>query len=183
MIYYFAYGSNLHPLRLTERVASANLVGTAQVSGYQLKFHKLGQDDSAKCNLFYTGNTRDTVHGAIYTLAAAHKDDLDKYEGKGMGYTDSQIEIPHAERTIHCFTYLAQETYIVDSLQPFHWYKQLVLQGAHYLGFPGSYLSYIEAVVSFEDPHKARRSLHQDLLNRMTNQRRSCDSAKSGENT
>ena len=171
MINYFAYGSNLHPVRLTERVASASLVGRAQVCGYQLKFHKLGQDDSGKCNLFYTGRTADVVFGAVYTLAAEHKSQLDTFEGKGMGYTDCQIEVVHLEQSIQCFSYLAQQAYIVDSLKPYHWYKQLVKHGASYLRFPDAYLSCIEAIESREDPKKSRRKIHQDLLERIEKQR------------
>ncbi len=168
MIHYFAYGSNLHPVRLTERVASAKLVGSAQVPGYQLKFHKLGQDDSGKCDLFHTGRSKDIVHGAIYTLAAGHKNTLDEFEGKGMGYIDKPVAILHRNQLIDCFTYLAQEDYIVDSLKPYHWYKQLVIQGATYLHFPASYLSKIQATQSQKDPEATRRKTHEQLLEKMT---------------
>ena len=167
MIFYFAYGSNLHPVRLTERVSTAKLVGGVQLNGYQLKFHKRGQDDSAKCNLLHTGQPSDFIYGAVYTLASRHKSVLDEFEGKGMGYTDKQIEILYRGQTIRCFTYLAQEAYIIDSLSPYHWYKQLVVQGARYLQFPDSYLSRIEAVKSREDPQKTRRKAHRELLDRI----------------
>lgn len=170
MIYYFAYGSNLHPLRLTERVSSAKLVGGVHVTGYQLKFHKQGQDDSGKCNLLHTGIASDIVHGAIYTLAAGHKRLLDEFEGKGLGYIDGQINILHQSQKIRCFTYLAQEDYIIDSLKPYHWYKQLVIHGARYLKFPDSYLSGIESIESLEDPEIDRRQNHDELLARIHKQ-------------
>ena len=40
MIHYFAYGSNLHPLRLTDRVHCADLVGSVELASHQLAFHK-----------------------------------------------------------------------------------------------------------------------------------------------
>ncbi len=40
MIHYFAYGSNLHPVRLIERVPSASLVGVIGISKHRLAFHK-----------------------------------------------------------------------------------------------------------------------------------------------
>ncbi len=169
MIHYFAYGSNLHPVRLTERVASAKLVGSAQVPGYQLKFHKLGQDGSGKCDLFHTGRSTDIVHGAIYTLETGHKNALDEFEGKGMGYIDKPVEILHCDQVINCFTYLAQEDYIVDSLKPYHWYKQLVIQGAAYLRFPALYLSKIRTTQSQQDPEATRRETHEQLLEKITN--------------
>ena len=169
MIYYFAYGSNLHPLRLTQRVESANLVTSAQVFGYRLKFHKLGQDDSAKCNLLYTGGTSDSVFGAIYTLSTRHKSLLDEFEGKGSGYADYEIEIPHRGGMLRCFTYLAQSTHIVESIQPYDWYKQLVVQGADYLAFPKPYIRDIQAIKSLRDPDTAREQRHESLLQSIAN--------------
>jgi hypothetical protein len=66
MIHYFAYGSNLHPVRLIERVPSANLVGVIGLSKHRLAFQKRSKDGSSKCNLFQTGSASDLVYGAIY---------------------------------------------------------------------------------------------------------------------
>lgn len=164
MIHYFAYGSNLHPVRLTERVESASLVASAKITGYQLKFHKLGQDDSAKCDLWHTGNAADTAYGAIYMLESRHKYVLDQFEGKGSGYIDGEIKVPYAGETLCCFTYLAQKAYIKDSIKPYDWYKKLVLGGASYLGFPDYYLQNLEAVDSKIDPDSERERIHHSLL-------------------
>ncbi len=168
MIHYFAYGSNLHPVRLSDRIESAKLIAGTQLSGYQLKFHKQGQDNSAKCNLLRTESTSDTIYGAIYTLASQHKTLLDEFEGKGCGYDDQQIEVPYGDRSIRCFTYIAQEDYIVDSLKPYHWYKQLVVQGAQYLKFPGYYVRSIQAIDSQSDPDTSRKQIHDTLLQTIT---------------
>jgi gamma-glutamylcyclotransferase len=167
MIYYFAYGSNLHPVRLGERVSSAELVGTAEISGYRLIFHKNGHDGSGKCHLFKTDLYTDSVYGAIYTLSPEHKSILDEFEGKGFGYIDRKIEVPHQQRTITCFTYFAQDAYILDTLEPYHWYKQLVVHGAHYLKFPEAYIMSIEAIESQEDPKHIRRQMHEELLQKI----------------
>ncbi len=164
MIHYFAYGSNLHPVRLTERVESASLITATRVFGYQLKFHKLGQDDSAKCNLWHTGHPSDSVHGAIYTLASRHKYLLDEFEGKDSGYIDSEIEVPLGDGTLRCFTYLAQKAYLRDSIKPYDWYKQLVIQGAYYLDFPDYYLQNLKAVDSQVDHDSGREQIHHALL-------------------
>jgi len=55
-LYYFAYGSNLHPLRLQARLSSAQLIGTTILPGYALKFHKLGHCLSGKCNIVRTND-------------------------------------------------------------------------------------------------------------------------------
>ena len=38
MIHYFAYGSNLYPMPLSERVFSANLIGGVELENYLLAF-------------------------------------------------------------------------------------------------------------------------------------------------
>lgn len=167
MLYYFAYGSNLHPLRLKQRVPSARLVGVVKHSRYSLCFHKKSIDGSVKCNLLNTGNASDFIYGAIYTIKAEHKKDLDKFEGKGFGYEDKQIQLQYGGREYTCFTYLAQSSYIVDELKPYHWYKQLVILGARYLQFPELYISAIETVESIEDLNVDRKKENMILIESM----------------
>lgn len=164
MIYYFAYGSNLHPVRLTERVPSAELIGAAEWPHHRLAFHKKSDDGSGKCNMHYSGSGSDLVYGAIYRMRPEHKHQLDRFEGRGYGYTDSQIVLGHGGNEYTCFTYLAQQTHIVDRLMPYHWYKKLVILGARYLGFPESYIASIDAVPSTEDPDPARRKASEMLV-------------------
>ena len=40
---YAAYGSNLHPVRLSARVRAARLLGAGSVTGWELRFNKRGQ--------------------------------------------------------------------------------------------------------------------------------------------
>ena len=167
MLYYFAYGSNLHPLRLRERVPSARLLGTCDVRGFRLAFHKQGADGSGKCNLHATDHRDDLIHGAIYTLASEHKCLLDKFEGRGFGYLDHSLRLKHGKNALDCFTYLAQDAYIQEGLQPYHWYKELVVQGARHLRFPQHYVAQIEGVSSLSDPEQARRREHEQLLGRI----------------
>ena len=110
MIYYFAYGSNLHPMRLMERVPSAELVGVAKHPNHVLTFHKKSNDGSSKCNMFNSGSG--LIFGAIYKLNPEHKNELDRFEGKGYGYIDNQITLEHNETEYSCFTYLAQQSHI-----------------------------------------------------------------------
>ena len=164
---YFAYGSNLHPVRLTERVPSAKFVGTVELAHHDLAFHKKSNDGSAKCNLLHTGAESDRVHGAMYTLDHEHKALLDRYEGKGSGYMDSPLKVQYQGQSCSCFTYLAQPSHIADHLQPYHWYKKLVLLGAQYLRFPHSYIAAIESVKSIDDPDESRRKEHDVLIKKM----------------
>ena len=166
--YYFAYGSNLHPLRLTERIHSARLISSAELAGYRLTFDKHGQDGSSKCNLQQSGRPSDRVHGAIYQIASKHKPQLDEFEGLGAGYIDQEIELSVDGRRYRCFSYFAQAGYITDLLKPYEWYRQLVLEGARYLQFPSAYVAQIAAVASVSDPDIERELRHWRLIERMS---------------
>jgi len=156
MIYYFAYASNLHPMRLMGRVASATLIGTIKLTRYKLIFHKKSIDGSSKCNLLETGEPSDHVYGAIYELDPQDKNDLDQFEGKGAGYIDTPIQFQLEGVTYDCFTYIAQQSHIVNHLKPYHWYKDLVIIGAKFLQFPEAYVLSIESIESWDDPNKDR---------------------------
>ena len=171
MVYYFAYGSNLHPMRLMQRVPSAKLIGVTEHPDHKLTFHKKSSDDSSKCNMFNSGNESDLIYGAIYKLKSEHKNGLDKFEGKGYGYIDRLITLKHNGIEYTCFTYIAQESHIADNLKPYHWYKKLVILGAQYLKFPGSYISSIEDVESMEDPDSTRRKEQEELIEIIINYR------------
>ncbi len=169
MIYYFAYGSNLHPVRLVERVPSAELIGAVTCPAHRLAFHKRSHDGSSKCTMYHTGSESDWVHGAIYQLSAVHKKDLDRFEGRGNGYIDTCISLTLHGKEISCFTYLAQQSHITEDLKPYHWYKDLVIAGAQFLSFPAPYIAAIEAIESMDDPDPDRSKQNAQLIERILN--------------
>jgi len=169
LLYYFAYGSNLHPVRLRDRVSSAELLDVIELKKYCLAFHKKSQDGSSKCNLVHTGEESDGVFGAIYQIDSAHKQALDCFEGKGNGYHESQLTVELHGKEHSCFTYFAQQSYIENNLKPYHWYKNLVVLGAKHLQFPDGYVRSIELIESVEDPDEARRKHHALLIEEILN--------------
>lgn len=170
-LYYLAYGSNLHPLRLRERVPSAKFLFITKLEQYQLFFEKLGQDDSAKCNIRQTGQSNDRVYAAMYQISAHHKPLLDKFEGLNAGYIDQQLRVQHGDRELACFSYIAQAQYIVDKLKPYHWYTALVIEGARYLQFPDDYVAGILSIEAKVDKDAERNRMHQALISRMSGYR------------
>jgi hypothetical protein len=147
---YAAYGSNLHPRRLGARISSARLVGTNFMGGWSLHFHKRGDDGSAKCSILPNG---DGVHLAVYEISADDKLALDRIEGVGFGYTEALLTVPEVG---DCTTYIAAESHIDVSLDPYDWYKELVLIGARTHGFPDDYLNRISALPACQDPDLIR---------------------------
>ena len=171
MLFYLAYGSNLHPLRLADRIASVVLIGSLRLDGYRLLFHKKGRDGSGKCDLRFTGSAADSAYGALYAISSTQKARLDRFEGRGRGYMEMDIEVTCRGSSYNCFTYRAQEEYISASLRPFDWYKELVLLGGEHLGFPEAYLESIRLQDSYRDPDGARDRNHRSLIGRMTAER------------
>jgi gamma-glutamylcyclotransferase len=160
-VFYAAYGSNLHPLRLAERVPSARLVATAPFDGWRLVFHKRSNlDGSGKCNIVPAD---DRVWFTIYEIAADEKPLLDRIEGLHNGYVDTQFDVPgHGT----CFAYVATESHIDDRLSPYAWYKALVIAGIEYHGFPRDYLRRVHAVSHRDDPDAERHALNMSLVDR-----------------
>ena len=155
---YAAYGSNLHPARLRARVPSAKLLGTAAVAGLAVRFDKRGRDGSAKCNVVERDGE---VYVAVYEVHREHKRWLDRIEGLGVGYRCEVLDvIGYGE----CFTYAATEGHVDESLQPYSWYKELVLVGCDHHRFPRSYRASIRAVASLEDPDRERHAMHMAMV-------------------
>ena len=160
-LHYLAYGSNLYPRRLQQRVPSARVISTVGLMGWQLKFHKRGQDASAKCNIIQTGKTADVVYGAIYEMLASEKAKLDKVEGLNAGYSRAHIEIAEQGAV---FFYTAEKEYIDNDLLPFDWYKEFVVAGGRFHAFPETYLAQINCVNAIPDYDEARYQQHMTIL-------------------
>lgn len=155
MIRYFSYGSNMSLPRLLARAPSASRIATGLLKSHSLRFHKFGQDGSAKCDALQTGDPEHYVIGVLFEIDRQDKTSLDRVEGLGQGYAqkDVCIELPGGE-TVAAFTYYA--THTAPGLQPYSWYLEHVLRGARQNTLPGEYIRMIEAVVALTDPDPAR---------------------------
>ena len=166
-MHYLAYGSNLHPLRLTERVPNARLVGTTELRGYKLAFHKLSVDGSAKCTLHCTTDSDDIAYAAIFFVPENEIAMLDAIEGVGKGYDKVNFSIKIDGAPVDVFTYIASNTHLAFDLRPYDWYKRLVLAGARYHDFPRPYIDVIASVPRRQDANTRRRMANECLLARI----------------
>ncbi len=164
LLNYFAYGSNLHPLRLQQRVPSARVLGVAELAGHVLRFHKRGQDGSAKCDAFATHRREDRLFGVVYEMATEEKPLLDQVEGLGHGYNEVLLEVSCAGMAWGAFLYQADPAHIDETLKPFDWYKALVLAGSRHHRLPQGHTRAIELIESIEDLDLGRAKLHRRLL-------------------
>ena len=167
---YFAYGSNLleSRIRQLDRAPGAVRIDRASLRGYDLRFHKRGADGSGKCDCFESGDGSHVVHGALFAVPEEQHADLDRVEGLGHGYSKRELEVEVGYRsqsgTTKAWLYCAQSTHIDDTLEPFRWYRDLVVAGARSSGFPDEYIRAIAAVEVQEDPDHARAQRMQRLL-------------------
>lgn len=161
---YFAYGSNMHPFRLWQRVPSILVVEAVELHGHVLRFHKRSPDGSGKCNILATGRESDCVIGILYRIDSSHRHLLDQAEGLGRGYFHTELRLSGASGEHRAFAYAADPRYIDDTLKPYSWYKALVLGGARAHGLPADYVRSIERHASIEDPDRARHQEHLRIL-------------------
>ena len=177
-VYYLAYGSNLHPLRLQARL-NCELIARISIPNRQLVFSKRGQDGSGKCTLIpspcppqdHSARQQPAVqhsalqlsalqhpvlqqsnisYGALYRIDTEAITLLDQIEG---GYSRHPVALQVEGRTLEGFTYLARPSQTELGLLPFDWYLRLVICGARHLGFESAYLQRLRCQNSFPDPH------------------------------
>jgi len=157
---YAAYGSNLHPVRLSLRLPGSRFLGTATIAGWKLLFHKRSLDRSAKCAIFAG---QDSIHVAVYEINEQEKAVLDGIEGVGSGYSVETLDVPGFG---DCFTYIATSSHIDDRLRPYSWYKELVAVGCEALGFPVDYVATIQSIAAIDDPDRERHATNTRLIER-----------------
>lgn len=158
---YAAYGSNLHPLRLGERAPSARFLGSSWLDDWSLSFHKKSVDGSAKCNIVPVGSG---VAIAVYDLGPGCKNALDAIEGVGHGYECELIDVPGFGL---CFAYIAADSHIDLSIQPYDWYVELVVLGCKTLGLPATYTAGIQEVGTTSDPDPERRRANWNIVEKL----------------
>jgi gamma-glutamylcyclotransferase len=158
--YYYSYGSNMSTSRITGRACSARFVTVAWLDKHKLKFHKKSKDGSGKCDAEHTNNKEDFIYGVVFQIDEAEKSKLDRKEGLHCGYLKKTVSVTtEAGETLKAEMYYATNcaTNIDPLLEPYDWYKEHVLRGAHEHGLPSEYIATIDAVNSKPDPCTTRR--------------------------
>jgi len=164
VLYYFAYGSNLLHQRLQARTPSAEPLLRARLAEHALRFHKIGDDGSGKCDAFHTGSPDDAVHGLVYALAERDKQILDGIEGVGHGYLVKAVTLMTKCGELTATTYVVQSDYIDPGMLPFDWYLDFVIAGARQNGLPEAYIAGLAAVPARPDADARRARANRLLL-------------------
>ena len=176
-VLYLAHGSNLHPFRINARVPSATPLGVAHFPGLSLTFHKRSKDGSGKCTFIETETDARGVWCAVYELTKGEKARLDQIEGLGDGYIEQQLKFEMDGRLRLGRVYRSASSHVDPKLHPYHWYKSMVLLGAHFHKFPDDYVLAIEQLESIDDPDRRRAAENEQILQNMRQINRSSERA------
>jgi gamma-glutamylcyclotransferase len=150
------------PRRIERRLGRCELIAVVSLGGYALRFHKRGRDGSGKCDAYRTGNPTDTLYGVVYSLTRVQQDMLDEFEGPG--YASQNVSVRTRSDLLTAYAYVAHSEQVQADLQPFGWYKSIVLAGARAHALPAHYIESIAAVGSLPDPDPDRDSHHLAML-------------------
>jgi len=161
-VYYLAYGSNMWRRRIELRLGNCEPLGAASLREYTLRFHKRGRDGSGKCDAFHTGTLSDALYGVVYRLNRAQSEALHEHEGPG--YTTRQVSVRTRSGSLTAYTYVAKQDHVEGGLDPFVWYKALVVAGARAHGLPARYVEALSSITAVSDPDLERHALHQRIL-------------------
>ncbi|HKL50634.1 MAG TPA: gamma-glutamylcyclotransferase family protein [Wenzhouxiangellaceae bacterium] len=152
---YFAYGSNLLSARLKARTPSARAAGRAILPRFALRWHKIGADDTGKCDVIFTDRPGDFVHGVAWLIRRADLKQLDLVEELGSGYYACNVPILLGGRRRLARTYRAIPT--DPDLKPLDWYKRFVVHGAREHGLPDEYIARLARTADITDTDSSRR--------------------------
>jgi gamma-glutamylcyclotransferase (GGCT)/AIG2-like uncharacterized protein YtfP len=158
----FAYGSNMPAARLRARCPSARAIGSAELPGHELRWHKRSVDGSGKCDIVAVDTPNTSVFGVLYEIAADEKPALDRAEGLNKGYDEDEVEVLCDGRRVTATAYRATDTN--SALRPYTWYRALVIAGAKEHGLPASYIAGLESVPADQDPDSARHDERMALI-------------------
>lgn len=152
-----AYGSNLLAACMRGRAPSAVVLSAARLPRHALRFHKIGRDGSGKADAFFTGRGDDVVWGVVYELSRQDKTALDLAEGLGRDYFEHRVSVIAGDgKPLVASLYTASPMMIDGRLEPFSWYKEMVVSGARQQGLPAEYVVSVESRPDRADGDAAR---------------------------
>ena len=147
--------------RIQARLQEVQHITVARLMGHQLRFHKHGHDDTAKCDAYYTGSEHHIVWGRLYTIGEQDLPVLDKIEGVGNGYERKTVTLlDQTGQANEAITYYA--TRITPELLPFDWYVEHVVRGAEEIALPPDYVEILRRTPVLTDSDTDRR--YQELV-------------------
>ena len=148
----------MHAGRLRSRTPSAQIIEAARLVDHELRFNKRSRDGSGKCNVVRRDDSE--VYGVVYRIARQQKSVLDRVEGFGYFRQARTVRGLLTGRSYSAFLYVAKAVSLDDTLQPYDWYRDLVISGAELNGLPPEYVEFLRQVQARADPKRRRHAFN-----------------------
>ena len=135
-MYYAAYGSNLNTGQMADRCPDAEIVGTAVIKGYRLKFK------GSKTGSYLTIEKAPghEVPVGIWKVSKRDERALDRYEGYPSFYYKKMIRLECSDGFVHnCMIYIMHENRILE--RPSSDYVDTCMDGYYEFGFNPKYIN------------------------------------------
>lgn len=129
-MYYFAYGSNMNPARLTDRGITPLNIQAAVADNVRLLFNKAAWRKPGVGYATIEPAPGETVEGILYDLTAEAIALLDGYEGYPKHYRRETLRVRLADNIpVEAIAYIAQPDKIEAGLKPTADYLSHLLAG------------------------------------------------------
>jgi gamma-glutamylcyclotransferase (GGCT)/AIG2-like uncharacterized protein YtfP len=132
IVLYFAYGSNMWRLQMSERCPGYRTVGTGRLNGWRWIITSRGYASIVASEGY-------SVFGTVYELSEADVLNLDRYEGVARGcYRKELLMVDVAGRESNCLVYV---DYVTEEGQPREEYISRINKGIRDAGLPDEYVT------------------------------------------
>ena len=143
-MFYFAYGSNMHPGQMQQRCPGCSFVASARLRDHRLAFSRPWAEWDGAGVADIQPSPESIVEGVVWEITEAHREALDEYEEYPTAYTRKDVVVETFEgKTLTAFAYLAKP---MGSYRPGRRYLQSLIDGARAHGLSPGYVAWLEAI-------------------------------------
>jgi gamma-glutamylcyclotransferase (GGCT)/AIG2-like uncharacterized protein YtfP len=143
-MFYFAYGSNMHPGQMRNRCPGCSFGAAARLRDYQLAFSRPWAAWGGGGVADIQPSPGSIVEGVVWEITESDRDTLDKYEEYPTAYTRKDVAVETFDgKTLAAFAYHARP---IGSYRPGRRYLQQLIDGARAHGLSPGYIASLEAI-------------------------------------
>ena len=148
--FYFAYGSNMNPARVTARGLRFDQVSRAVLSGVRLSFDKQSREHPRSGHANLTFDRASRSEGVLYRLRDAHEIcRMDSFENAPVNYSRDVVIVESDGERVAAWTYFANVAVIRPGLRPERSYLDHLLAGRDYLS--PRYFAWLSGIACVDD--------------------------------
>lgn len=148
--FYFAYGSNMNPARVTARGLRFDHVSNAVLAGVRLTFDKQSREHPRSGHANLTFDRTSNSEGVLYRLRDAQEIcRMDPFEAAPVNYSRDVVIVEAEGERVAAWTYFANAAVIRPALRPERRYLEHLLAGRDYLS--AHYFEWLSSTACVDD--------------------------------